>query len=390
MHPGTRSRKTSRESGGKLFTITDKARIVAASKERWIGLKDSRNLARVAIDNAYFDTYKPRQVKSTVAQLVDLEEDMAKDDFDYSVFVKREDPAHWKVYKNELKEDLDKLEGFLRLKAEPVALWNERQAREKQARSPKCDESGLVGVWQVMQSLGVTPKLTMDDALNMSFFRKKDDTSPLPEYLMSCSRHGMTHHDILKAMETLSNGRIGGRFFEFYPQRRVDIRYWLAGWIKRGVVPLATLNYQKSVRSVTEEERSYLPKDWHHHMIYAVSYDGVHLSNPISKMKAEHFKQRIESESVVMISRDEVLGRLQGDMDYEQLKSYPEWRQMNVAGQIEVIEREEERFHSLNIPCGMKHIAIPSSMIGGITLFSHKDSENHKAIMSSEEVFLKI
>lgn len=289
-----------------------------------------------------------------------------------------------------MKEDLDKLEGFLRLKAEPVALWNERQAREKQARSPKCDESGLVGVWQVMQSLGVTPKLTMDDALNMSFFRKKDDTSPLPEYLMSCSRHGMTHHDILKAMETLSNGRIGGRFFEFYPQRRVDIRYWLAGWIKRGVVPLATLNYQKSVRSVTEEERSYLPKDWHHHMIYAVSYDGVHLSNPISKMKAEHFKQRIESESVVMISRDEVLGRLQGDMDYEQLKSYPEWRQMNVAGQIEVIEREEERFHSLNIPCGMKHIAIPSSMIGGITLFSHKDSENHKAIMSSEEVFLKI
>lgn len=55
---------------------------------------------------------------------------------------------------------------------------------------------------------------------------------------------GMTHDDILKAMEVLSNGRIGGRFFEFYPQRRVDIRYWLAGWIKRGVVPLATLNYQ--------------------------------------------------------------------------------------------------------------------------------------------------
>ena len=36
--------------------------------------------------------------------------------------------------------------------AEPVALWNERQAREKQARSPKCEESGLVGVWQVMVS----------------------------------------------------------------------------------------------------------------------------------------------------------------------------------------------------------------------------------------------
>ena len=29
---------------------------------------------------------------------------------------------------------------------------------------------------------------------------------------------GMTHHDILKAMEALSSGRIAGRFFEFYPQ----------------------------------------------------------------------------------------------------------------------------------------------------------------------------
>lgn len=301
------------------------------------------------------------------------------------------DPAHWKAYKNELKEDLEKLEGFLRLKAEPVALWNERQAREKQARSPKCEESGLVGVWQVMSSLGVTPKLTIEDALNMPFYRKKDDTSPLPEYLFSCSRHGMTHQDILKAMDTLSNGRISGRFFEFYPQRRVDIRYWLAGWIKRGVVPLATLNYQKQVRThVSEAERGTLPTGWHHHMVYAVSYDGIHLSNPISKMKAEHFKQRIESESVVLIPRAEVLIRLQDDLDYDQLKTVPEWRQMNVFGQIEVVEREEERFNNLSIPCGMKHIAIPSSMIGGITLFAHKDTENYKAIMSSEEVFLKI
>ena len=288
------------------------------------------------------------------------------------------------------KGDLDKLEGWLKLKAEPVELWNETQAREKQAGSPKCEESGLVGVWQVMLTLGVTPKLTMEEAQKMSFHRKKDDTSPLPQYLMSCSRHGMTHYDILKAMKTLSSDRIAGRFFEFYPQRRVDIRYWLAGWVKRGVVPLATLNYQKFVRNVSEEERSCLPKDWHHHMIYAVSYHGIHLSNPISKMKAEHFKQRIESESVVLIPRDEVLGRLQRGLNYDLLKNYPEWRQMNVLGQIEVIEREEKRLHSLRIPCGMKHIAIPSSMIGGITLFAYKDSVNHKAIMASEEVFIKI
>ena len=92
QYTGTRSRRNSRETrdNGKLFTITDKARIVAASKERRISLKDSMGLARIAIDNAYFESYKPKQMKSTVAQLVDLEEDMANDDFDYSVFVKKE------------------------------------------------------------------------------------------------------------------------------------------------------------------------------------------------------------------------------------------------------------------------------------------------------------
>ena len=89
QNPGMRPRQGSRD-GDKIFTITDKARIVAATRDRRISLNDSMSIARIAIDNAYFDSYKPRQTKSTVAQLVDLEEDMAKDNFDYSVFVKKE------------------------------------------------------------------------------------------------------------------------------------------------------------------------------------------------------------------------------------------------------------------------------------------------------------
>ena len=89
QQPGNRSRMKSRDSS-KIFTITDKARIVAATRERKKSLKDSKSIARIAIENSQFETYIPRQVKSTIAQLVDLEDDMAKDDFDYSVFVKKE------------------------------------------------------------------------------------------------------------------------------------------------------------------------------------------------------------------------------------------------------------------------------------------------------------
>ena len=60
--------------------------------------------------------------------------------------------------------------------------------------------------------------------------------------------------------------------------------------MKRGVIPLATLNYQKPVRGITEEEKANLPSAWCHHMVYAVSYDGIHLANPISKMRSDHFK----------------------------------------------------------------------------------------------------
>lgn len=336
--------------------------------------------------------YKPKV--SALSQLIDLEEDMAKDGFDYSIFVAKEEPTDFGNYRNGLNDDVGTLEGFLKLKTEPVALWNERQAREKQQRCPKTSESGLMACWNVLLSLGVNPKVSMDDLVGLGFHREKDDTAPLPEFLASCSKHGMTHDDILKAMEVLSNGRIGGRFFEFYPQRRVDIRYWLAGWIKRGVVPLATLNYQKAVRCQTEEEKIHQPPDWHHHMVYGVSYDGVHLTNPLSKMKADHFKTRLESESVVMVHRDEILVRKQTgvvtEKDKELLKQSVEWRQMDVLGQIEVIEREEERLQKLSIQPGMKFIAIPSLMIGGICLFAHRDSENYKSILNSEEVFLKV
>ena len=41
----------------------------------------------------------------------------------------------------------------------------------------------------------------------------------------------------------------------------------------------------------------------------------------------------------MLIPRAEVLGRLQGGLDFGQLNSTPEWKQMNVLGQIEVVWR---------------------------------------------------
>ena len=41
---------------------------------------------------------------------------------------------------------------IINIQTEPVALWNERQAREKQQRCPKTSESGLMACWNVLVS----------------------------------------------------------------------------------------------------------------------------------------------------------------------------------------------------------------------------------------------
>ena len=46
----------------------------------------------------------------------------------------------------------------------------------------------------------------------------------------------------MSGIETLSGGTVGGRFFAFWPLRKVKLLQWLAYWMKRG---LCLFNSQK-------------------------------------------------------------------------------------------------------------------------------------------------
>lgn len=98
----TTSTRTTPAPPSKLFTLTEKARRVASAKNKegkWglvkareIGLQRAKqhNMenSTTSLNSSFYSSYQ--QKRSTLAQLVDLEEDMAKDNFDYSVFVKKE------------------------------------------------------------------------------------------------------------------------------------------------------------------------------------------------------------------------------------------------------------------------------------------------------------
>ena len=71
-----------------LFQLTEVAKKVAASRAEKKKNREAGNLAKLAVDASFYNKYQPRQ--SALAQLVDLEEDMANDGFDYSIFLKKE------------------------------------------------------------------------------------------------------------------------------------------------------------------------------------------------------------------------------------------------------------------------------------------------------------
>ena len=68
------------------------------------------------------------------------------------------------------------------------------------------------------------------------------ENAPVSEYLFSRSVAGTTHQDLIDSMNDITEGQIKGRFFDFYPERHVSLVHWLAKWIRRGAVPILTIN----------------------------------------------------------------------------------------------------------------------------------------------------
>lgn len=87
---------------------------------------------------------------------------------------------------------------------------------------------------------------------------------------------GATHSQLIQGAEEASQGKVSGRFFHLYPRRRVRLVNWLARWIRKGAVPVATMNMQLAVPDGEE-----LPDAWHHQLIFGVAPNAVLMTNPL-------------------------------------------------------------------------------------------------------------
>lgn len=265
-----------------------------------------------------------------------------------------------------------------------VLLWSDNEAKEKQAQQVGNSTCGATAALNVLKLLGKTAELNAAvEAVNTNL---RDLEAPLPQYLLSRSVAGTTHHYLIDGLHKLTDGEVIGRFFHMYPEREFDLLKWLKFWLHNKAVPLATLNCQK-----VPLRNGVIPDAWHHQVIYGVTENGIHLLNPQEICPVGVLTKQLCSESVLLIRHQDVLQRWSDTDDYSCWNSKgARWNELDVRGQIAHLIKEQ----TLLLLHGSKikhrellttHITIPAAYESGITLFALKGSEAHKALEDANE-----
>ncbi|XP_071774338.1 uncharacterized protein LOC139926489 [Centroberyx gerrardi] len=258
-------------------------------------------------------------------------------------------------------------------------LWSVQEALERQTLQIGVSACGATAVVDVLKALGEVVAPGEADRCVQTRLRRNE--SPLPDYLLSRSEAGATHAQLIAGAEQASKGKVMGRFFHLHPRRRMGLVPWLAGWIRKGAVPVATMNMQ---RAVAEGEE--VPDAWHHQLIFGVTPNAVFMTNPLDVVSEGELHQRLCSESVLLIRREDVLQRWTADCCLSSLsegQSDPRWKDLDVEGQVRQMALEEEAEQDRP---KLTHITIPAAYSSGVTLFALRDSDLGQELLNTPEL----
>uniref|UniRef100_T1ISC1 Uncharacterized protein n=1 Tax=Strigamia maritima TaxID=126957 RepID=T1ISC1_STRMM len=267
---------------------------------------------------------------------------------------------------NEVEENIEK-----------TMIWSEMDACTRQVTQIGPSTCGAVAVINVLMALNMTYDKKVIESYVCTRYRA--ETAPIAKYLISRSKAGTTHEELIKGVEKITKGEVFGRFFAMYPARDIQILAWLSSWIKKGAVPIATLNLQCGLSAGQS-----IPDSWHHQMVFGVGPKGVYLTNPLECVRVSQFKQQTCSESVLLVRRGDVIGRWDNDCDLSPLVlEGSRWCDLNVLGQVINVLREST---SPWVPGHrrylMSHVKVPAAYKSGVTLFARKGSDVYAELMS--------
>eukprot|EP00405_Crypthecodinium_cohnii_P034915 CAMPEP_0206532298 /NCGR_PEP_ID=MMETSP0325_2-20121206/4283_1 /ASSEMBLY_ACC=CAM_ASM_000347 /TAXON_ID=2866 /ORGANISM="Crypthecodinium cohnii, Strain Seligo" /LENGTH=263 /DNA_ID=CAMNT_0054028717 /DNA_START=9 /DNA_END=797 /DNA_ORIENTATION=+ len=236
-------------------------------------------------------------------------------------------------------------------------LWTEAEAQEHSRCQGGASNCGATALLNVLAALNLPqPEADAADKAVKTNLRKHNVS--LSAYLAARSVAGTTGEDIVEGCALLGpESALVGRFFPFYPPRKVNLQTWLAGWLSRGCSAIATMNFQKMYGSDA----------WHHQMIYGVSDNGVYATNGQDVFSYEELLVGLESPSILAIRAADVLRCDPFDAECcDGIDS--RWRDLAVCKQCEELKKSKEAGEQV-----AAHVFIPAAYTAGIAIFAPKD-----------------
>ncbi|XP_041376146.1 uncharacterized protein LOC121388732 [Gigantopelta aegis] len=265
---------------------------------------------------------------------------------------------------------------------EKVMIWKEYEAFVLQVKQIGTSACGPTAVLNVLRAFDVTAD--KDEVCKRIHTNLREESAHIPQYLFSRAVAGTTAEDLLHGIESLTDGKIRGRFFHFWPPRDINLLQWLGQWMKKGAVPFVTLNLQKGVKPGWT-----IPDAWHHQMVYGVSSKGLYLTNPLEIVPEEVVLEQLVSNSVLLVRRQDIVDRHRDTTDLGDFLRHPDsrWRTMNVLGQVINVLREDNMTHVPGYRAQLtSHISIPAVYKAGITLLVNSQTDLWQELQSVSEL----
>lgn len=270
----------------------------------------------------------------------------------------------------------------VRFSPERTMIWSEQEACVKQVTQISTSACGATAAINVLLACNIPFSLDrVKDGVNT---RLRAESAPLPEYLFSRSVAGASHVDIIRGLELASEGSLYGRFFCMYPDRVISLTRWLSYWMKKGAVPIATLNLQNGVAPGNA-----VPDAWHHQMVFGVGPRGIYLTNPVECVSEAALWPQLCSPSVLMVRRNDVLARWNEQTNLRPLMTHPDhrWKKLNVLGQVVNIIRESTCTRAqIQGWVVTQHVTVPAEYSSGITLVIRRESPAYEELRDAPEL----
>ncbi|XP_069672940.1 uncharacterized protein [Periplaneta americana] len=265
---------------------------------------------------------------------------------------------------------------------ERIMIWSEQEACVKQVTQISTSACGATAVINVL--LACNLPFSLDRVKEGVNTRLRAETAPLPEYLFSRSMAGASHVDLIRGLELASDGLLYGRFFSMYPERFVSVTRWLSYWMKKGAIPIATLNLQNGIAPGNP-----VPDAWHHQMVFGVGPRGIYLTNPVECVSEAALWPQLSSPSVLLVRRNDILSRWNEHTNLRPLMTHRDqrWKYMNVLGQVVNMVRESTcaRMQTQGWVV-TQHVSIPACYSSGITLVIRRESPSYEELKSAPEL----